>query len=190
MGACGDRVVSDPRVWGPEAWQTLHVMAQNYPTDPSAQAIEGCANFINALPAMLPSALAGYTMGEVRDGWAGVDGECLPNSPHHLFPSQSIPTQFIVANNDYAGTYNPACAASEAYGMPCTTPAQACVNQTALVSFFLRAHHAVDRLVLPCKRLWTVEEATQAYASQTDFCATGIVWGTLPICKEVGETGR
>lgn len=57
--------MNDPRVWGPEAWQMLHVMAQNYPTDPTAQAIEGCANFINALPFMLPSPLAGYTMGEV-----------------------------------------------------------------------------------------------------------------------------
>jgi hypothetical protein len=66
MGACGERSTADPRVWGPEAWRTLHVFAQNYPTDPSQQAIEACANFINALPFMLPSALAGYTMGAVR----------------------------------------------------------------------------------------------------------------------------
>ncbi len=38
-------------------------MAQNYPTDPSAQAVEACAHFINALPWMLPSELAGYTLG-------------------------------------------------------------------------------------------------------------------------------
>lgn len=68
MGACGARTTADPRIWGPEAWRMLHVFAQNYPTDPSQQAIEACANFINALPFMLPSALAGYTMGSVRRG--------------------------------------------------------------------------------------------------------------------------
>lgn len=98
--------------------------------------------------------------------------------------------QFIIANNEFSGTYNPACAANAAYGMRCTTPTQACINQTALVSFFLRAHHAVDRLTKPCKSLWTVNDAEQAYAYQTDFCATCIVWGTLPICKHVGETGK
>lgn len=68
IGACGVRTTADPRVWGPEAWRMLHVFAQNFPTDPTQQAIDACTNFINALPWMLPSPLAGYTLGTVRGG--------------------------------------------------------------------------------------------------------------------------
>jgi hypothetical protein len=40
MGECGTRSTADPRVWGPEAWQMLHVMAQNFPSTPSVQAVQ------------------------------------------------------------------------------------------------------------------------------------------------------
>lgn len=53
----------------------------------------------------------------------------------------------------------------------------------------ISAHHAVDTLTKPCKTMWTLQEAAAAYAYEADFCATTIVWGTYPICKEVGETG-
>lgn len=72
--------------------------------------------------------------------------------------------------------------------MPCATPAEACQDQSSLVAYFLRAHYAVGRLTNPCGRLWTLEDAQRAYAYENDFCATCIVWGTLPICKETGET--
>lgn len=95
MGACGERTTADPRVWGPEAWKMLHVFAQNYPMDPSQQAIEACANFINALPFMLPSALAGYTMGAVRRGIVGhiqlYHRTLTPSDPSIHPPSHTSP---------------------------------------------------------------------------------------------------
>lgn len=96
MGACGTRMVNDSRVWGPQAWQMLHVMAQNYPLNPSAQAIQACMNFVNALPYMLPDPYSGYQM-----------------------------SQFLISNIKNAGTYDISCQASQQYGMPCTNPSQA-----------------------------------------------------------------
>lgn len=143
---------------------------------------------------MLPSPLAGYTLAEVRFCWeqgqsfrgSRTASVCstlglFPRPPNHKRG------QFIDTNNAHAGTAHPAC--YPAHSMPCTSPAQACENQTGVVSFFLRAHHAVDQLTKPCKKLWTLEEASQAYAYEPDFCATTIVWGTWPICKDEGETG-
>lgn len=66
MGTCGTRTTLDPRVFGPEAWQMLHIFAQNYPSDPQSQVVEACERMINALPYMLPSPASGYTFGQVR----------------------------------------------------------------------------------------------------------------------------
>jgi len=72
--------------------------------------------------------------------------------------------------------------------MPCQSPDVACLTQTNLVNFFLRAHHSVDVKTKPCKTLWSPQMAAEAYTYQTDFCATCIVWGSTPLCKAVGET--
>lgn len=72
--------------------------------------------------------------------------------------------------------------------MPCQPPDVACLTQTNLVNFFLRAHHSVDVKTKPCKALWSPQMAAEAYTYQTDFCATCIVWGSTPLCKTVGET--
>jgi len=53
--------------------------------------------------------------------------------------------------------------------------------------FFLRAHHNVDVMTKPCKLLWSLQQATKTYTNQTNWCATGIVWGSTPICKMDGE---
>lgn len=71
MGTCGTRTTLDPRVFGPDAWQMLHLFAQNYPTDPQPQVVEACELMINALPYMLPSEVSGYAFGQVR----GFEGE-------------------------------------------------------------------------------------------------------------------
>ncbi|GAB5037905.1 augmenter of liver regeneration [Nannochloropsis oceanica] len=159
MGTCGTRTTLDPRVFGPDAWQMLHLFAQNYPTDPQPQVVEACELMINALPYMLPSEVSGYAFG-----------------------------QFIIANIDNDGSFSPACQASTEYNMPCQAPDVACLNQNNLVNFFLRAHHSVDVKTKPCKALWSPQMAAEAYTYQTDFCATCIVWGTTPLCKAVGET--
>ncbi|TFJ83153.1 hypothetical protein NSK_005542 [Nannochloropsis salina CCMP1776] len=159
VGTCGSIPASDPRAFGPDAWQMLHIFAQNYPEDPQPQVAQACESFINALPYMLPCEVCGYTFGE-----------------------------FILANIEHADTFSPACQASQDLNMPCQTPAQACATQSSLVNFFLRAHHRVDQRTQPCKSLWTPAMAAEAYAYQPDFCATCIVWGTVPLCKSVGET--
>lgn len=65
MGTCGTRTSLDPRVFGPDAWQMLHLFAQNYPTDPQPQVVEACERMINALPYMLPCDVCGYAFGQV-----------------------------------------------------------------------------------------------------------------------------
>merc|ERR1719183_171507 len=53
-GFCGELVSADPRVWGPEAWVTLHRFSINYPAAPLAEVQRGCEGFLGGLPYMLP----------------------------------------------------------------------------------------------------------------------------------------
>lgn len=161
MGQCGNRATSDPRIFGPEAWRTFHRFAQNYPSEPDSTTQQACRNFLNAIPYMLPCGHCGYDFAE-----------------------------FIQTNEEHEGSdpYFAGCGGSEEYNMPCQGPVTACLNQSNLVNFFLRAHHNVDVLTKPCKPLWSPQQAQEAYEYQQDFCATGIVYGTSPICKEEGET--
>lgn len=57
----------------------------------------------------------------------------------------------------------------------------------SLVNFFLRAHHNVDTHTKPCKNIYSPALAANMYTTQQGFCATGIVWGTEPICRDAGE---
>lgn len=98
-----------------------------------------------------------------------------------------IPRQFIVNNIEYAGTFDPACAANATYKMPCTTVETACVRRELLVDFFLRAHHNVDIHNKPCKPLWTRQQAIDAFAVMPNFCATGIVYGLHELCRADGQ---
>lgn len=66
MGTCGTRTTLDPRVFGPDAWQMLHLFAQNYPSDPQPQVVEACERMINALPYIVPDPASGYAFGQVR----------------------------------------------------------------------------------------------------------------------------
>jgi len=162
MGQCGTRTTSDPRVFGPEAWITFHRFAQNYPERPNENTYDACTQFIRSIPYMLPCAHCGYDF-----------------------------SQFIKVNEKYENTTNPyqeECSASLEYDMPCQGPQTACESQKNLVNFFLRAHHNVDKLTKPCKPLYSPEQASIAYSNQQNFCATGIVYGTEPICKSEGET--
>lgn len=162
MGQCGSRTTADPRVFGPEAWRTLHRFAQNYPTDPNDETIKSCINFTNAIPHMLPCAHCGFDF-----------------------------QQFINVNreNENKDPYNPECASCKAYNMPCQSPETACQNRANLVNFYLRAHHNVDKLTKPCKPLYSPQQAAEAYTYEQNFCATTIVYGTEEICKNKGQTG-
>ena len=95
--------------------------------------------------------------------------------------------QFISDNIKYDGTYVAACKADADMEMPCTTPEEACSSQPALVSFFLRAHHNVDANIKPCKPLWTLEQSTDAYAADPNFCASFMSNGFDDLCRSVDD---
>lgn len=50
----------DPRVFGPDAWRTLHRFSINYPQEPNVQAQAACQSFIQGLPYMIPCPHCGY----------------------------------------------------------------------------------------------------------------------------------
>ena len=113
MGECGVRTTADPRVFGPPTWRTLHIAAQNYPTEPIDTVKAACVAFVNSVAYMLGCPHCGYDF-----------------------------IQFIKTNDLYEGKdpWNPACKGSQQYNMPCQGPTTACENQANLVNFFLRAH--------------------------------------------------
>lgn len=66
---CGSSSTSDPRVFGPNTWKTLHVMAQNFPDEPNQEAIEGCRSFISSLSYMIPCSHCGYHFKEFTEDY-------------------------------------------------------------------------------------------------------------------------
>lgn len=50
----GYKKSTDPTIWGPACWYTLHNMALNYPEKASPICAQKCMNFIRALPCMIP----------------------------------------------------------------------------------------------------------------------------------------
>merc|ERR1719162_2871357 len=54
----------DPRVFGPDAWRSLHRFSIWYPESPNDEAQRACRNFVAGLPYMLPCAHCGYHLQE------------------------------------------------------------------------------------------------------------------------------
>ena len=54
--ACPLLPSSDPRIFGPSVWQTLHVLAANYPEHADNEKQRQCRRFMFALSHMLPCA--------------------------------------------------------------------------------------------------------------------------------------
>lgn len=46
--------ISDPKVWGPCVWKTLHILAAGYPAVPSKSAVLQVTMILRALPILLP----------------------------------------------------------------------------------------------------------------------------------------
>ena len=44
----------DPTVWGPHAWKLFHIMAENYPENPSPLYKTKAIDFIRSIPFMIP----------------------------------------------------------------------------------------------------------------------------------------
>ena len=51
---CAHQKTSDPRIFGPEMWITLHRIAANYLENPTNEEKKQAINFINSLPYMIP----------------------------------------------------------------------------------------------------------------------------------------
>lgn len=51
---------TDPGIWGPPTWATLHLMAEGYPDHPTPPVARHCAAFLEALPWMLPCEACGF----------------------------------------------------------------------------------------------------------------------------------
>jgi len=52
--SCANQLTSDPRIFGPEMWVTLHRIAANYPENPTYEAKSQLTSFINSLPYIIP----------------------------------------------------------------------------------------------------------------------------------------
>lgn len=63
-GYVGNVSSRDPRVFGPDAWRTLHRFSIWFPKSPSTQAQTACRNFMQGLPYMIPCAHCGYHLQE------------------------------------------------------------------------------------------------------------------------------
>ena len=80
---CGPASTGDPRVFGPNIWKSLHIMAQNYPTNPNQATIAHCEAFLNGLPYMLPCTDCGFHLEEFIQSYRimypiiGTDREAL-----------------------------------------------------------------------------------------------------------------
>ena len=82
MGQCGTRISSDPRVFGPYTWRTLHRFAEHYPVAPTPSVKEACVNWINALPLIIPCAHCGNDLYEV--------------STKRLLPCERLPERYSI----------------------------------------------------------------------------------------------
>ena len=144
---------SDPRVFGPFTWRTIHTFARNYPNPPSQLAYEACVNFTYALAYMLPCGHCGRDFAE-----------------------------FVTTNAALSGKEDRKCAGAEGESV-CLSVEEACKTQRTLNSFFVRAHNNVNNHTHPCRAPFTTDDAEAYYQSEPNFCAQNIVWGTTPICR-------
>mmetsp|Transcript_87182 Transcript_87182/g.241764 ORF Transcript_87182/g.241764 Transcript_87182/m.241764 type:complete len:492 (+) Transcript_87182:50-1525(+) len=138
LGKCTlPRTSADPRIFGPWAWPAFHIMAQNYPTDPTPEVRASCVSFIYSIPYMLPCQHCGHDFDD-----------------------------FIQVNVRNAGSETPECAGADGESI-CTKPEDACSTRESLVSFFVRAHNNVNSHVHPCREKWTIANATYEYTNRS-----------------------
>lgn len=53
---CSGLSTARPEVFGPVLWNSLHMLAQQYPDKPELSRTQACAGFVASLPYMLPEA--------------------------------------------------------------------------------------------------------------------------------------
>jgi FAD-linked sulfhydryl oxidase len=83
MGTCPNLSTARAEVFGPSLWNSLHVVAQNFPDVPEPAQVQGCTGFVSALPYMIPNGEAAASFQRYSMDYLGnVDSVC--SSGHAL----------------------------------------------------------------------------------------------------------
>ena len=90
----------DPRVFGPIIWQSLHIMAQNYPDEPNSETRQQCQAFIKSLPYMLPCSHCGKHLQEFINDYQQKQIPICDNQA-------SLIKFFVEAHNNVSSHTNP-----------------------------------------------------------------------------------
>lgn len=97
---CGIIPTSDPRVFGPPAWKTFHIFAENYPNNPNKQTQQSCINFIKSIPYMLPCETCGFDFNEFINKYLQSGKEINKNR-------DQLRTFFVEAHNNVSKNVDP-----------------------------------------------------------------------------------
>lgn len=151
-GECGITSTADPRVFGPDAWRTFHTFARHYPHNPLIETQHACRSFVEALPRMIPCAHCGLHLQEFMHFNSAHDGESM--------------SQCMGASGESV----------------CASPETACLSQTNLRSYFLRAHNNVNTMTNPCRDRFTLDETFDMYGT-THLCARNGVFGDTSLIR-------
>lgn len=126
---------ADPRVFGPEAWLTLHRFSIWYANGatPNAASQAACKGFVMGLPYMIPCPHCAYHLDEF------------------LYNNANLEAKGITYDYDK-------CRGN------CTGVETACSDSRILADFFRRAHNNVNHNNQPCTRDMTLDEVYAKYA--------------------------
>jgi len=111
-GYYGNVSSGDPRVFGPDAWRTLHRFSVHYPKSPTPQTRGACEMFLRGLPYMIPCPHCGYHLQEfmvLNEKHAGeVREECLGNCTGvtSICGSQAIMVGFFARAHNNVNIHN------------------------------------------------------------------------------------
>jgi hypothetical protein len=83
----------DPKVFGPIGWTNLHIMAAHYPPRPDINYVRQCANYVRAIPYMLPCKDCGKHFQEFLDGY-------LEKNPNAFASRDELVKFFVEAHNN------------------------------------------------------------------------------------------
>lgn len=124
-GFAGNVSSVDPRVFGPDAWRTLHRFSIHYPVNPNRETVIACERFMSGLPYMIPCPHCGYHLREfivLNEQYDGDNrAECRGNctSAEKICSAQAIMVGFFARAHNNVNYYNyplrPAWTATDVY---------------------------------------------------------------------------
>jgi hypothetical protein len=82
----------EPVIFGPPVWKSLHIMAENYPTQPNQKHQTNCVKFVSALPYMLPCSDCGSHLLK--------EEQAIQNLPAVCSSRSNLRSFFVEAHNN------------------------------------------------------------------------------------------